>query len=406
MNRVAFAAEELLSQRARGLKGSDIRDAFKLTERSGMISLAGGFPEEGRFPLAELSGLIERLMATEGGRIFQYGPTEGLGSLRERVAADMAALGLGCGVENILLTSGSQQALDLVGRCFLDPGDVVLAEAPGYVGGLSAFAAYQARLVPVRVDHDGLDPDDLAETLRRLSGEGARVKLLYVVPSFQNPTGTCLPAERRAAVLRLAQEYGFLVVEDDPYRAIYFDAAPPAPLAAGEGADHVLYLGSYSKVFLPGLRLGWVAGPAPLVQRLALAKQPADLCSNIFGQKLVEAYLAEGRLPGRVAGLRAEYRAKRDALEAALRREAPADVTWNQPRGGFFLWLSLPEGGDGRRLLQEALVEGVAFVAGEAFHVDGGGQRQLRLAYSQVSLDLIPTAAQRLTRALRRHLGR
>lgn len=406
VNRGAFAAENLLSQRALGLRGSDIRDAFKLTERSDMISLAGGFPEEDRFPLGELSGLIERLMASEGGLIFQYGPTEGLGSLRERIAADMGGLGLTCGVENILLTSGSQQALDLIARVFLDPGDVVLVEAPGYVGGLSAFAAYQARLEPVPVDRDGIVPEELAERLRRLRGEGARVKLLYVVPSFQNPTGTCLPDARREALLRLAEEYGFLIVEDDPYREIYFGAAPPKPMAAREEGGHVLYLGSFSKVFLPGLRIGWVAGPERLVQRLALAKQPADLCSNIFGQKLLELYLAEGRLPGRVEGLRAEYRAKRDALEGALRRTAPEGVTWHQPQGGFFLWPSLPEGGDGRRLLQVALTEGVAFVAGEAFHVDGGGQRQLRLAYSQLSLDRLPVAAERLSQAIRRHLGR
>jgi DNA-binding transcriptional MocR family regulator len=384
------------------MRGSDIRDAFKLAERADLISLAGGFPDEGAFPLAEVGDLIARLIAREGGRIFQYGPTEGLSGLRARVAAEMGRLGISARPEDVLLTSGSQQALDLVGRVFLDPGDVVLVESPGYVGGLSAFAAYEARLVGVEMDREGIVPEDLAQKLRRLRREGARVKLLYTVPTFQNPTGACLPPDRRAALLDLAAEHRLLIVEDDPYRELSFGAPPPPPLAAA-GPERVLYLGSFSKVFLPGLRVGWVTGPAPLLAHLSLAKQPADLCSSIFGQKLVEAYLGEGLLASRTAALREEYRARRDAFHGALRAEG-LPLQWERPEGGFFLWVTLPEGGEARRLLEAAREEGVAFVAGDAFCVDGGGRRSFRLAYSQTSPALLGEAAARLGRAVRAHL--
>ncbi|MDI6870708.1 MAG: PLP-dependent aminotransferase family protein [Bacillota bacterium] len=399
-----WAVESLLARRTRGMRGSDIRDAFKLTERPDLISLAGGFPDEAAFPLDEVAGLIERLLAREGGRVFQYGPTEGSSELRSRVAEGMGRLGVAVPPEEVLLTSGSQQALDLIGRVLLDPGDVVLVESPGYVGGLSAFAAYEAQLVGVEMDREGLIPEDLERQLLRLRREGARVKLLYTVPTFQNPTGACLPAERRAALLDLAAEYGFLIVEDDPYREICFGSPPPPPLAA-TGAGRVLYLGSFSKVFLPGLRVGWVAGPAELIARLSLAKQPADLCSSLFGQKLVEAYLAEGRLAPRTAVLREEYRVKCEALHEALRAE-DLPIEWERPGGGFFLWVTLPEGGDARRLLETARREGVAFVPGEAFHVTaGGGRRSLRLAYSQSSPERLREAAARLGRAIRAHLS-
>lgn len=394
----------LLARRTRSMRGSDIRDTFRLTERTEVISLAGGFPDEAAFPVGEVAGLIEGLLAREGGRVFQYGPTEGIGELRARVAEAMGQLGVATGPEGILLTSGSQQALDLIGRVFLDPGDVVLVESPGYVGGLSAFAAYEARLAPVGLDREGLVPEDLERTAERLAWEGARLKLLYTVPNFQNPTGTCLSAGRRKAVLEIAERYGFLVVEDDPYREIHFGPAPPAPLAALGGEGRVLYLGSFSKVFLPGLRVGWVAGLSSLIAHLALAKQPADLCSNIFGQHLVEAYLAEGRLGPRSETLRGEYRRRRDTLHQALLSER-LPVAWEQPEGGFFLWVTLPEGGDARRLLVEAGREGVAYVPGDAFHVDGGGQRSLRLAYSQAAPERLAEAAGRLGRAIRTHLN-
>ncbi|MGE5552586.1 MAG: PLP-dependent aminotransferase family protein [Betaproteobacteria bacterium] len=396
--------EGLVARRVRGMRGSEIREAFKLTERPDLISLAGGFPDEAAFPLDEVVGLVERLISRNGGLIFQYGPTEGLSGLRSRVAQEMGRLGVAVRPEEVLLTSGSQQALDLIGRVFLDPGDVVLVESPGYVGGLSAFAAYEARLVGVELDREGLVPEDLEGKLRQLRREGARVKLLYTVPTYQNPTGTCLPSERRAALLDLAAEHGFLIVEDDPYREISFGAPPPLPLAAA-GTGNVLYLGSFSKVFLPGLRVGWVAGPASLLAHLSLAKQPADLCSNMFGQWLVEAYLAEGLLAPRTAMLRREYRARRDALHQALQGE-DLPAAWELPEGGFFLWVTLPEQGNARRLLATAREEGVAFVPGEAFCVGERGRRSLRLAYSQASPERLREAAARLGRAVRAHLAK
>jgi 2-aminoadipate transaminase len=397
--------EGLFSRRARGMRGSDIRDAFRLTEQPGLISLAGGFPDETGFPLDQVRELTGALAERDGGLIFQYGPTEGLFPLRQRVAGLMGQLGVATHPTQVLLTGGSQQALDLIGRVFLDPGDVVLAECPGYVGGLSAFAAYEARLVGVDLDRQGLDPVDLENKLRRLRREGARMKLLYTVPTFQNPTGACLPEERRRAVLRLAQEYGFLVVEDDPYREIHFGAAPPRPIAAGDDEGRVLYLGSFSKVFLPGLRVGWVTGPEAAIARLALAKQPADLCSNTFGQKLVEEYLARGWLAPRAEALRGEYRRRCLALDEALRAEE-VPLEWSRPDGGFFLWAALPVGGEARTLLSAAAAEGVAFVPGGAFHVDGAGQRWLRLAYSQSGPERLAEAARRLGRAVRTTLDR
>lgn len=398
-----WAPQELLARRVQGMRGSDIRDVFKLTEGTDLLSLAGGFPDEDAFPTEEVAALIARLVRDEGGRLFQYGPTDGITPLRARVATSLRGLGIPARTEEVLLTSGSQQALDLIGRVFLDPGDVALVEAPGYVGGLQAFAAYEARVVGVATDGEGLIPEALEETLVRLRRDGARVKLLYTVPTFQNPSGTCLPAGRRAALLELARRYGFLIVEDDAYREIYFEDRPPAPLAAGDGGDHVLYLGSFSKVFLPGLRVGWVSGAPELIAPLSLAKQPADLCSNIFGQQLVEAYLAGDLAERRVEGLRERYRTQCAALHEALQAEG-LPLTWRRPHGGFFLWVTLPEEGDARRLLGPARSEGVAFVPGDAFHVDGGGRRSLRLSYSQLPPARLAEAAARLGRAIRTHL--
>jgi 2-aminoadipate transaminase len=358
---------------------SPVRDLLALIDRPGVISFAGGLPAAELFDLEGLRGSFDRVLSSAGARRhLQYAPTEGNGELRALVAARMSGRGLDTAGEDLLITTGSQQGLTLIATALLDPGAVVAVEEPTYLAALQCFQLAGARIVTVAGDDDGIDPEALAKVLRE-----ERPRLLYLVPTFANPTGRTLTAGRRAAVAALAAEYGTWVVEDDPYGELRYRGEPvPALAAQPAAAGRVLHLGSFSKVAAPGLRLGWVRTPPDLRAPLTVAKQAADLHTSTIDQAAAADYLATVDLDAHVGRLRDAYRRRRDAMIAAMPRTAPPGSTWTDPDGGMFTWLRLPAGADSAALLPEALKRDVAFVPGAPFYAGTPDRATLRLSFT------------------------
>ncbi|WP_153534973.1 aminotransferase-like domain-containing protein [Actinomadura macrotermitis] len=359
---------------------SEIRALFAVVSRPEVVSLAGGAPYVSALPLDAVGGMIGELVASRGAEVLQYGSAQGDEGLRERICEVMALEGVQAGADEIVVTVGAQQALDLITKIFVDPGDVVLAEAPSYVGALGTFASYQADVVHVPLDDAGLVPSALRETLERLRRENRRVKFLYTVPTFQNPAGVTLSAARRAEVLEICAEYDVLIVEDNPYGLIGFDGEPMRALRADD-AERVIYLGSFSKTIASGLRVGWVLAPHAVRAKLVLAAESAILCPSNFSQLAVREYLNTQPWREQIKGFRELYRERRDTMLDALAELMPAGCTWTRPAGGFFVWLTLPEGLDAKAMAPRALAERVAYVPGTGFYADGGGHRHMRLSY-------------------------
>jgi DNA-binding transcriptional MocR family regulator len=338
------------------------------------------------------------------GTVLQYGATQGYKPLLEAIAGVLGTRGIQATPDELIITTGSQQGLDVVSRVLLDPGDVVLVELPSYTGAISAFTNAQARLAGVKQDEDGIDLADLDVVCLRERAAGRTVKALYLVPNFQNPTGILLGLDRRRQLLEWAERRDVVIIEDDPYGALYFDDAARAemtrPIKAGDRGGRVIYLSTFSKTLAPGFRVAWVTAPAPLVARFEIAKQSMDLSSGIFDQRIVDLAIRRGVLDRLAPVLRSLYRSKRDAMVSALRSETGDLLTWPEPKGGFFLWAELPEGWDGDRLLEHATAQKVIFVAGSAFFVDGTGQRRIRLSFSHPAPDRLREGARRLAAAL------
>ncbi len=396
---------EFYSAGARVMTRSLIRELLKLTRRGGVISFAGGLPDPATFPVEELKAIMAQVLDREANLVLQYGPTEGDARLRDELVKWLARDGIRTTRDRILVTLGSQQGLDLVGRVFLDPGDAVIVDLPSYMAALQVFRSYRVQMVGVPQDASGMRMDVLAQTLAQLAGEGRRAKLIYVVPDFQNPSGVTLAADRRSRLLELAREYRTLVVEDNPYRELRFEGAAAPPLAALDGDGRVIYLSTFSKTLCPGLRIAWMAASDECIQQCVTAKQGIDLCCPALTQAIAAEFCAGGHLARRIPGIVALYRRKRDVMVASLAHEMPAGVAWTHPQGGLFLWVTLPEGMDTERLLREAVEdEGVAYVAGTGFHADGGGANTMRLNFSFPSEASIQEGIARLARLIRRHL--
>ncbi|MDQ7993210.1 MAG: PLP-dependent aminotransferase family protein [Propionicimonas sp.] len=383
-----------LAGRAAGLNPSVIREILKVTERPGVISLAGGLPSPRTFPIAEFAAASATVLERDGSAALQYAASEGYRPLREFVAE---RLPWEVDPEHVLITTGSQQGLDLVAKVLVDEGSRVLVETPTYLGALQAFSPFGARVAGVRSDDEGLLPDTLAAA----AGQGAdRARFLYVLPTFQNPTGRMLGEQRRARLVEVAAEIGLPLVEDNPYGELWFDNPPPAPLAA-RNPDGVLYLGSFSKVLAPGLRLGFVVAPGDVFPKLLQAKQAADLHSPGFNQRMVHEVVRGGFLDHHVPTIRTLYRAQRDHMLAALEREfGGGGTSWNVPAGGMFLWLRLPEGVDALELLPLAVEAGVAFVPGGPFFATDPDPRAMRLSFVTAGPDEIDTAVAALARVV------
>ncbi len=364
------------------MRSSAMRDLMEITARPEVISLAGGLPDTSTFPPESFAAQMTRIAQESSADALQYGPTEGFARTKEVIAEIMAAEGMRPEPEDVLVTTGGQQALDLVAKALIDPGDVVVAEAPTYPGAVPVFCSYEAETIQVPIDEHGMRIDALAETVDALAAEGRRPKLIYSVPTFQNPGGATMSEERRRRLVALARERELLVLEDNPYGMLRFEGEPLPSLYSLDGGDYVLYTGTFSKILSPGIRLGWLCAPPPVMEKAVLGKQAADLCTSTLSQYFVGEFFSDSAWRGYVDDICAIYRRRRDAMLEALARFFPAEASWSRPEGGLFVWATLPEYIDTTDLLAKALRENVAFVPGAAAFVDGRGSSSMRLNFS------------------------
>jgi 2-aminoadipate transaminase len=397
--------EQFISRAASQMRESAIRQTGTvLAQAHDMVSFAPGYPAEDQFPWSELTEISRGLLGGRDGSVLQYGPTRGFRPLREATIELMRARGIESQLEQVVISTGSQQGLDLVARVLLDPGDVALMELPSYTGAISAFRNVGATLVGVRQHDDGIDLADLDETLTRVRGEGRRVKMLYVVPNFQNPTGLLVALDKRSRLLEWAERRDVLLVEDDPYRDLYFPdvstEADTRPIAADDRTGRVIYLSSFSKTLAPAFRVAWISAPPALATRMEFAKQAEDLCTGGFDQRVVYEAYRSGLLARHIPVLRAHYQRKRDAMIQAIAKHMAHRVTWIPPRGGFFLWAALRGGLLSHDLMPHAQARGVIFVEGSAFFVDGSGTEFMRLSFSAPSESRIDEGVTRLAAAI------
>jgi 2-aminoadipate transaminase len=386
----------LFAARTRVMKSSIMRDLMAITERPDVISLAGGLPDTSTFPPALFREVMGTIADGATARALQYGPTEGLAAAKDCVIDVMAAEGMRVGPDEILITTGGQQVLDLVCKALIDPGDVVIAEAPTYPGAVPTFCSYEARVIQIEMDAEGMRIDELERTLAELAAEGLRPKFIYTIPTFQNPAGVTMSLERRRRLIEVARERELLVFEDNPYGLLRYEGESLPTLRSIDGGDLVIYLGTFSKILSPGIRVGWATAPRPVLAKLNLGKQAADLCSSSLTQYFVAGYFAAGSFADQLAGLRELYRRRRDVMLDALSEHFPADARWTHPQGGLFIWATLPDYIDTTDLLALALDEKVAFVPGEGAFVDGRGRSSMRLNFSGVGEDDIREGIRRI----------
>ena len=384
-------SSEKFARRMGGLAPSAIREILKVTAKPEVISFAGGLPAPELFPIAEVQAAAEQVLTKEGRSALQYGPSEGFLPLREWINGELGRRGIRSQVDDILVTVGSQQVLDLVGKLFLNPGDVILTENPTYLAAIQAFQVFEAKFVPVPTDAEGLIPGALPELIRQ-----HRPKFLYTIPNFQNPTGITLTAARREALARIAAEHHLPVIEDDPYGRLRYRGVDVPPVKHWDEAGLVLYVSTFSKTIAPGLRLGWVAAPPTVFNALLVLKQAADLHTSSFDQRVAHAYLTGNDVNPHLNRIRQVYGERFALMEAALRTELPPGYSWTQPEGGMFLWVTGPAELDALRLLERALKQNVAFVPGRDFFPAEGGRNHFRLNFSNSTPERIREGVRRL----------
>ncbi|SEP84762.1 DNA-binding transcriptional regulator, MocR family, contains an aminotransferase domain [Microlunatus flavus] len=387
--------------RTHGMTASAIRALFAVANRPEVVSLAGGMPNIADLPLDVVGSSLQDLVLNRGLQAMQYGSGQGEPEIREAICEVMRLEGISAHPDDVTVTVGSQQALDLATRIFCDPGDVVLCEAPSYVGALGVFRSYQCDVAHVAMDEQGLVPEALREAVLALRAAGRKVKFVYTIPSFHNPAGVTQSLERREAILAVAEETDLLVVEDNPYGLLGFDA-DPIPAIRSLSDDRVVYLGTFSKTFAPGFRIGWVLAPHAVREKLVLAQESATLCPPTFSQFAITAYLAQHDWQGQIKVFAEMYRERRDAMLAGLADNMPAGVTWTVPAGGFYVWVTLPPGFDAQAMLPRAVTARVAYVPGTAFYADGFGSRHLRLSYCFPTPERILEGTRRLGDVLAR----
>ncbi|HJV98584.1 MAG TPA: PLP-dependent aminotransferase family protein [Arthrobacter sp.] len=397
----AHRHEELFSERAANIKQSAVRDVFDISMRPGLVSLAGGSPYLQSLPLERLARTAATIIAEDGLTALQYGSGQGMEELRAQICEVMAAEGILDAVpQNVVITAGSQSAQDVATKVFCNPGDVVLVENPTYVGALNTFEAYQVQVETVEMDDDGLVPELLEARIAALQTAGKNIKFLYTIPNFNNPSGVTLAQERRQQIVDICRRANILVLEDNPYGLLRFDGEPLAPLRAANPSD-VIYMGSFSKIFAPGLRIGWALVPEHLQRRYYLASEAVTLCPPALNQMLVSAYLRDYDWKGQIDTYRGLYAERCQAMLAALEDHMPEGTSWTTPDGGFFIWVTLPDGVDTYPLLRKAIDAGVVFIPGAAFTPSDEPSNKLRLAFSSVPPEAITEGVRRLAPVLR-----
>jgi 2-aminoadipate transaminase len=395
----------LFASRTKVMTSSAMRDLMALAERPEVITLAGGFPDTSTFPPESYAKIQTRVAAEATAKALQYGPTEGHELVKRCIVEVMAAEGMAVDPGELLVTTGGQQVIDLVCKTLIDPGDVIVAEAPTYPGAVPSFRAYEADVVQIALDSDGMRVDELEETLDELERQGRRPKFIYTVPTFQNPAGVTMSLPRRRRLVEVAAERELLVLEDNPYGLLRYEGEPLPTLHSLDGGEFVIYLGTFSKILSPGLRLGWATAPGPVLEKMNVGKQGSDLCSSSMTQCFVAAYFEETRWQDYLGSLVDLYRARRDIMLEALAEHFPAESTWTRPQGGLFLWATLPDYIDTSDLLARALQENVAFVPGRAAFLDGRGASSMRLNFSGVSDDDIREGVRRIGEVVREQVS-
>jgi len=385
----------LFADRTKVMRSSAMRDLMALTERDDVISLAGGLPDTSTFPPDSYASLMSSVSVQSCARALQYGPTEGFEIVKSCIADVMAAEGMRIDSDEILVTTGGQQAIDLVCKTLVDPGDVIVAEAPTYPGAIPTFCSYQADVVQISMDRDGIRTDELAATLDALERDGRRPKFIYTVPNFHNPAGVTMSLERRRSLVAIASERQLLVLEDNPYGMLRYEGEP-LPTLHSLDDEFVIYTSTFSKILSPGVRLGWAVAPAPILEKMQVGKQGSDLCSSSISQYFVRAYFDSGPWSDYVGSLVEIYRRRRDVMLDALAEHFPREAEWTHPQGGLFIWATMPDYIDTTDLLARALQEKVAFVPGRAAYLDGRGGSSMRLNFSGVPESAIREGVRRI----------
>lgn len=395
----------ILSTNIKGMKRSAIRELLKLTNRPEIISFAGGLPAPDTFPVEQLKEIVMEVLEEDAEKALQYGATEGDVALREELVKLYKKQDFDIDISNLVITTASQQGLDLLSKAFLNPGDYVLCGLPSYLGGLSAFNSYGAKMIGIQFDEHGMRSDHLREELEKLKAKGIKPKFIYVIPDFQNPAGVTMPTFRRKEIIELAHEFDVLIVEDSPYKELRFEGEHQTSLYVLDGSGQVITMGTFSKIFVPGFRIGWIIAHPDVVDKFVVGKQAADLCTPPFVQKIAARYLAKGYFEQNLKKTIEKYREKKELMMECFDREMPEGVTWTRPEGGLFLFIYLPEGMDSRKLFDRAIKNNVAFVTGDVFHCDGSGKNTLRINFSYSSKEQICEGVTRLAKAIREEMA-
>lgn len=393
--------ESLFSESAKRMRRSAIRELLKLTQKPDIISFAGGLPAPESFPVDELQAIIDEMMQTEGRQVLQYGATEGDMELRKVLVERYQQQGLQLSLDNLIITTASQQALDLIPKIFINPGDKIICGLPSYLGALQSYVNYGAELVGIPLDEKGMRADLLDEKLAELKAKNELPKFIYVIPDFQNPAGITMPEARRREIIAVAQKYDILILEDSPYREIRFEGEPQPTIYQLADEGRVVLLGTFSKTFVPGFRIGWVIADARIIDKLVMSKQAADLCTPPFVQRIAARYLQKGLFDKNLGAIIENYREKRQVMIDAFKKYMPEGVTWTEPEGGLFLFMTLPEYMDAEELFKIAIEEKVAFVLGSTFHCDDSGKNTLRLNFSYMSKEKNEEGVKRLASAIK-----
>ena len=393
------------AHRAASMHPSEIRSLFAVASRPDIVSLAGGMPNLSALPMEMMASVVEKLIRDNGAEALQYGSGQGHPKLREQICDVMALEGIRAHPDDVIVTTGSQQALDLISRIFIDPGDVVLVEAPSYVGALGTFHQYEAQVVHVEMDNDGLIPDALRNAITSTRASGRKIKFLYLIPNYQNPAGVLLPADRRTEILNICREENIFVIEDNPYGLLGFDKPSPNAMRS-EDSENVVYLGSFSKTIAPGFRVGWALVPQSLKEKLVIASESSILCPSNFAQLSISSYLSDQPWRDQIASFCDLYKVRRDAMLESLEEHFPSAATWTKPEGGFYVWATLPPEIDTKAMMPKAIVAKVAYVPGTAFYADGFGSWSMRLSYCYPSPERIRDGIKSLGHVIKQEMER